>query len=139
MLLVQTFVFDFSIGPAAYALVPELASGRLRNKSTGMARNVYNIIGIINGVITPYMLNPTAWNWGAKTGFFWACICFCCLIWTFFRLPEPKGRTYAELDLLFEMKVSARKFSSTKVDPFARTIVDGGSDAEEFKNINSKL
>ena len=125
MLLVQTFVFDFSIGPATYALVPELASSRLRNKSTGMARNVYNIIGIINGVITPYMLNPTAWNWGAKTGFFWACICFCCLIWTFFRLPEPKGRTYAELDLLFEMKVPARKFSSTKVDPFTRTIADG--------------
>jgi len=33
--------------------------------------------------------------------------------------PEFKGRTYAEIDVLFENKVSARKFSSTYVDPFA--------------------
>ena len=119
MILVHTFVYDFSVGPACYSLVPELAAGRLRSKSTVLARNVYNVFGIINGVITPFMLNPMAWNWGAKTGFFWAGICFLCLVWTFFRLPEPKGRTYAEIDLLFEMKVPARKFSSTEVDVFA--------------------
>ena len=42
-----------------------------------------------------------------------------CLVWTYFRLPEPKGRTYAELDLLFEQKVPARKFKTTVVEPFA--------------------
>jgi MFS transporter, SP family, general alpha glucoside:H+ symporter len=31
----------------------------------------------------------------------------------------PKGRTYGELDVLFEHKVPARKFASTKVDQFA--------------------
>lgn len=31
------------------------------------------------------------------------------------------GRTYAELDVLFENRVSARKFASTKVDQFAGT------------------
>lgn len=30
-----------------------------------------NIIGIINSVLTPYMLNPTAWDWGNYAGFFW--------------------------------------------------------------------
>jgi len=39
-------------------------------------------------------------------------------IWIFFRLPEPKGRTYGELDVLFERKVPARKFKSTNVDFF---------------------
>ena len=29
---------------------------------------------------------------------------------------ETKGRTYAELDILFENRVSARKFSKTRVD-----------------------
>ena len=62
------------------------------------------------------MLNPTAWNWRAKSGFFWAGTGFLCLVWTYFRVPEPKDRTYAELDLLFEQKVSARKFKSTPVD-----------------------
>ena len=119
MLLIQTFVFDVSLGPVCYSLVPELAAGRLRSKSTVFARNFYNLFGIVNNVLTPFMLNPTAWNWGAKTGFFWAGITFLCFVWTFFRLPEPKDRTYAELDALFEMKVPARKFSSTEVDPFA--------------------
>ena len=41
------------------------------------------------------------------------------LTWTYFRLPEPKGRTYGELDVLFENKVSARKFAKTRVDQFA--------------------
>jgi SP family general alpha glucoside:H+ symporter-like MFS transporter len=64
------------------------------------------------------MLNPTAWNWGAKAGFFWAALCFLCLTWTYFRLPEPKGRTYGEIDVLFERRVSARKFKETVVDEF---------------------
>jgi SP family general alpha glucoside:H+ symporter-like MFS transporter len=38
--------------------------------------------------------------------------------WSFFRLPEAKGRTYEELDLLFQKKVPARKFASTHVDPY---------------------
>jgi SP family general alpha glucoside:H+ symporter-like MFS transporter len=118
LLLIFTFVYDFSVGPAAYSLVPEVASSRMRTKSTVFARNVYNVVGIVNGVITPFMLNPTAWDWGAKTGFFWGGICFLSLVWTYFRLPEPKGRTYAELDVLFERKISARKFASTEVDPF---------------------
>jgi SP family general alpha glucoside:H+ symporter-like MFS transporter len=33
-------------------------------------------------------------------------------------VPEPSGRSFAELDLLFERKVSARKFASTTCDVF---------------------
>ena len=50
--------------------------------------------------------------------------CFLCLIYTYFRVPEPTGRTFAELDLLFEKRVSARKFATTDVDAFAETIDD---------------
>ena len=37
-------------------------------------------------------------------------------------MPEPRGRSFAELDLLFEQGVSARKFESTKVDVFDETV-----------------
>ena len=67
----------------------------------------------------PRMIGLNAWNWGAKTGFFWAGCCLLLLTWTYFRLPEPKGRTYGELDVLFEHKVSARRFHKTKVDQCA--------------------
>lgn len=64
------------------------------------------------------MLNPQAWNWKGKAGFFWGASCFFCVLWTYFRLPEPKGRTYGELEGLFERGISARKFKSTEVDIF---------------------
>ncbi len=65
------------------------------------------------------MLNPDAWNWGAKAGFFWAASGALCAIWTYFRVPEPKGRSYAEMDMLFDAHVSARKFKQTSVGSFA--------------------
>ena len=40
------------------------------------------------------------------------------MIWTYFRLPEPRGLTYADLDVLFENHVSARKFRKVEVDPY---------------------
>ncbi len=64
------------------------------------------------------MLNPTAGNWKGKTGFFWGGICFFCALWTYFRLPECKGRTYEELDILFNKRVSARNFKKYQVDAY---------------------
>lgn len=122
LLIVHTFLYDCTVGPICYSLVSELSSTRLRTKSVALARNLYNCVCIITSVITPRMLNPTAWNWGAKTGFFWAGSCMLCAIWTYFRLPEPKGRTYLELDLLFEQGVSARKFSTTVLQTLDGTV-----------------
>lgn len=68
------------------------------------------------------MLNPGAWDWSNYAGFFWGGICFLCIIYSYFRVPEPTGRSFAELDLLFETGVSARNFKSTKVDVFAHAV-----------------
>lgn len=122
MLLLYTFTYDATVGPVCYSLVSELTSTRLRTKSVVLARNVYNIVGILTNIMTPRMLNPSALGWGAKSGFFWASTCFLCAVWTYFRLPEPKGRTYGELDFLFEHGVSARRFKSTNVEG-----LEGGS------------
>ena len=99
------------MGPITYSLVAEIPSTRLRQKSVALARNVFNISSIVCNILTTQQLNVSAWDWGAKAGFFWAGSIALCLIWVFFRLPEPRGRTYAELDLLFEQRVSARKFA----------------------------
>jgi SP family general alpha glucoside:H+ symporter-like MFS transporter len=118
MLIIFTFVYDASVGPVCYCLVAEIPSSRLRQKTVVLARNWYNIGSIIGNIMTPRMLNPSAWDWGAKSAFFWAGTCFLCLVWTYFRLPEPKGRTYGELDILFEQGISARKFKETVVQEF---------------------
>ena len=120
MLLIFTFIYDFSVGPVCYALVAEVSSTRLKAKTIVLARNFYNIGGIVVNVLTTYQLTPSpnGWGWGAKSAFFWAGSCGLCIVWIFFRLPEPKGRTYGEMDVLFERGVSARKFRDTKLDIF---------------------
>lgn len=121
MLSVFTFIYDLTVGPVCYSLVSEISSTRLRAKSMVLARNLFNIGAIVVTILINYQLTTTAWNWGAKSAFFWGGVCFCCVVWVFFRLPEPKGRTYAELDVLFAQGVSARKFSSTHVDIYHAT------------------
>jgi SP family general alpha glucoside:H+ symporter-like MFS transporter len=96
-----------------------------------LARNSYLIVDIISNILIPRMLNPTAWNWGARSGFYWAGSSFVCLTWAYFRLPEAKGRTYQELDILFQSGVSARRFKSTPVDLLAGWDVSLNSGPDE--------
>ncbi|KAJ5905583.1 general substrate transporter [Penicillium subrubescens] len=123
LLLVYAFFYDVTIGPVCYSLVAEIPSVQLRTKSVVLARASYNILNIISNIITPYMLNPSAWNWGAKAGFFYGGTCLLSVIYTYFCIPEPIGRTYGELNVLFRQKVSARKFATTQVTlPDAREL-----------------
>jgi SP family general alpha glucoside:H+ symporter-like MFS transporter len=137
MLLIFACCYNVTVGPICYALVSEITSTRLRQKSVVLARIVYSLASIIGNVLTPRMLNPGAWNWGAKAGFFYAGTCFCCFLWAFFRLPEPKGRTYGELDILFERRVPARQFASTVVETYRVSDLD--SDLGEIKGASMHL
>ena len=122
LLLVFTAVYDATIGPLCYTLVSEVPSTRLRSKTIVLARNCYNIAGIVTNFITPSMLNPTAWAWGAKAGFFWSGTAVLGLVWSWWRLPETKGRTFAQIDILFRNKTSARKFKGSLPDDSRRDV-----------------
>uniref|UniRef100_A0A8H7TMV6 Major facilitator superfamily (MFS) profile domain-containing protein n=1 Tax=Bionectria ochroleuca TaxID=29856 RepID=A0A8H7TMV6_BIOOC len=124
MLILFTFVYDFTVGPVTYSLVSELSSTRLKAKTIVLARAAYNASNIFVNVMTNYQLSSTAWNWGARAAFFWAGTCLLSCVWVFFRLPEPKGRTYAELDMLFEQRTPSRKFATTHVDPYRAEATD---------------
>ena len=104
LLLISVYLSNVAIGPVSYSLVSEIPSSLLRTKSVVIARFCYAAVNIAANVITPYQLNPSAWGWGAKTGFFWGGSCVLGLVFTYFVIPEPKDRTVAELDLLFEKK-----------------------------------
>jgi len=127
MLIVFTFTYDFTVGPVTYSLISELSSTRLKAKTIVLARAAYNASNIFVNVMTNYQLSSSAWNWGARAAFFWAGTCLLSCIWVYFRLPEPKDRTYAELDMLFEHRVPARKFAKTDVDPFTAEATAGKS------------
>ena len=136
MVLLLSAVADFSVSPVVYTIVSEMPSTRLRAKTIILARNAYNIINVaFVNIISYRQFNTAAWNWGPKACFFWAGINLLMNTYLYFRLreshnlsrfssyisiadiwypAETKGRTYAELDILFNNKVSARKFAKTK-------------------------
>ena len=64
-------------------------------------------------------MNPTEWYLSGKTGFFSAGTTALVCLWAFFRLPECKGRTYEELDLLFAKKTKTRRFAKAEVNAYA--------------------
>ncbi|OJJ42451.1 hypothetical protein ASPZODRAFT_76719 [Penicilliopsis zonata CBS 506.65] len=112
-------IYSLTLGPVTYSIIAEISSVRLRPLTVCLARTTYQLVNIITQVLEPKFMSPTAWNAKGKTAFFWACTCFLMFLWSFFRLPEPKGRTYEELDLLFQRKIPARQFSSTQIDAYA--------------------
>ena len=120
------FTYSLTVGPIAYCIISETSSVRLRPQTVVLARNTYQIVNIISGVLVPYQLNPNNWNWKGKSGFFWAGSAALTAVWAFFRLPECRGRTYEELDIMFANGVPARKFASTEVDAYAVREVSRG-------------
>jgi MFS transporter, SP family, general alpha glucoside:H+ symporter len=115
LIILFTAIYDFTIGPVCYALVAEIPSTRMRVKTVVLARVAYNVCSIITNILMPQMLNPTAWAWKGKSCFLWSGTCGLCWIWCYFRLPEPKGLTYMELDILFEKRATARQFRKFQV------------------------
>ncbi|CAI9630172.1 maltose permease mal61 [Alternaria burnsii] len=114
--IVISFVFAGTMGPISYSIIAETSSIRLRALSTGVGRAAYYVAEIPMIYLASQMLNPTGWNMAGKCGYVWggtACVCF---VSAYFGLPELKGRSYRELDILFNRKISARKFKSTVID-----------------------
>ncbi|CAG7950314.1 unnamed protein product [Penicillium nalgiovense] len=111
-----SFVFAGSLGPISYTIIAETSSVRLRALSTGVGRAAYYVAEIPMIYLASQMLNPGGWNLAGKCGYVWggtACVCFVSAYWF---LPELKGRSYRESDILFNRRISARKFKSTVID-----------------------
>ncbi|GKT89397.1 general alpha-glucoside permease [Colletotrichum tofieldiae] len=124
LLMLFVITYDMTVRPVCYCLVAEIPSTRLRIKTVAMARNAYLLVSIGANFLNPPILNPSAWNLRDKGGFIWAGLCFLELVWAYFCLPEPKSRSSAELEMLFEQGVSARKFSSNTVEVFSSQVTE---------------
>lgn len=108
-----------TIGPACYVVISEASSSRLRNKTIGLARISYQLVGLVVNFFEPWLINPASLDLKGYTAWVWAPICFVGFVWCYFRLPEFKDRSYYELDVLFERHIGSRKFAKTEVEGLA--------------------
>ena len=133
LIILMTFTYNMSIGPACYVIVAEIPSTRLRVKTIALARIVYNFFTIINNIVAPQLLNPTAWDLGGRSCLVYAATSFLCLIWCYFRLPETKKLSYLELDILFDKGAPTAKFKELQ-DRLANSAYISVSKAERIRN-----
>lgn len=123
MYLLWYVFYELTIGPIAFIIVGEISSTRLRSKSISLARNAYNVANVFSSTVAPYTLNPTAGDWKGKTAFLAAGFTIVILIWAYFRLPESRGRTYEELDILFSRDLKAWEFKDAQIDEDAAEVI----------------
>jgi MFS family permease len=100
--------------PAATIVCSEASALHLRAKAQGIGWFTSGAGNALFGFVLPYIFNPDEGDLGAKTGFVFAGLCAMGVAVTYFAVPEMKGRTPAEIDRMFELKVAARKFVDWK-------------------------
>ncbi|KAI0415127.1 sugar porter family MFS transporter [Xylaria grammica] len=116
LMLVWNGVYDLSVGPITFVILGECSATRVRSKTIAVATAVQAVLGIVMTVAIPYMINPDEANLQGKLGYYFGGLGALCLIWSYFRVPETKGRTYEELDVLFDRKVPTREFKGYQIE-----------------------
>lgn len=114
--LIISVLFTLGPAPASWVIIGETSAIRLRPLTTGMGRASYYIVEIPCIFLGSYMLNPTGGDLGGKCGYVWGATGFLCLVTAYFYLPEMKGLSYREIDIMFKRKVPARKWKQTNLD-----------------------
>lgn len=105
---------SISYGPAvgsSMAVAGEVSATRLRAKSVGIGYTFSCIVSIIWTVVLPYLFNTDQANLGGNMGWIFLGMGLIMLVFIFFFVPETKGRSFDELDILFERGVPARAFA----------------------------
>ncbi|KAI4851245.1 MFS hexose transporter [Aureobasidium sp. EXF-8845] len=106
-------VFPATVGGVVWPIATELPASSVRAATLGLCI-MCNGFGIaIWAFVLPFLVNPDEANMGGKVGFIFGALMACSAVYTFFLVPETKGRSYTEIDELFERRVSLRKFQKT--------------------------
>ncbi|KAK7424445.1 hypothetical protein QQX98_000410 [Neonectria punicea] len=113
--LIVSVLFTLGPAPASWVIIGETSSIRLRPLTTGVGRASYYIVEIPCIFLGSWMLNPTGANLGGRCGYVWGATGTVCLVMAYFFLPEMKGRSYREIDILFKRRVPARQWKKTVV------------------------
>lgn len=116
LMLIWNFGYGVSLGPICFVILCEVSATRVRSKTIAVATAAQATLGIVMTVAIPYLVNPDQLNGRGKIGFFFGGLAFLCLIWSWLRLPELKGRTYTELDIMFERGIKTKDFKHYVVE-----------------------
>lgn len=112
------FVYACSLGPMAFVLLGETSSTTLRAPTVALATATQAVMGTAFNFAIPYMVSPTAAHLNGKVGFVFGGLGLIASIWAWFFIPELRGRSFQEIDTMFQNKVPPRQMGSYQITSY---------------------
>ncbi|ORY56995.1 general substrate transporter [Pseudomassariella vexata] len=89
--------FSYSFAPIGWVLPSEIFNLGNRSKAMAITTSTTWMCNFIIGLVTPDMLEKIGWG----TYIFFAAFCLMALLFTFFFVPETRGKTLEDMDEVF--------------------------------------
>ncbi|KAJ6103869.1 hypothetical protein N7486_004091 [Penicillium sp. IBT 16267x] len=130
--------FSYSFAPIGWVLPSEIFNLSIRAKAMSITTSATWMCNFIIGLVTPDMLASITYG----TYIFFAVFCLLALGFTFFCIPETRGKTLEDMDLIFgDTAAHEEKKRIKRIEALLRgtAIVDGDDDflkpADEHQEI----
>lgn len=96
--------FASTWGPVAWVITGEIFPLQVRAKAMSLSVASNWLWNFAIGYATPYLVNTGEGNAGleVKVFFIWGSTCACCLIFTYFCVPETKGLSLEQIDVMYQ-------------------------------------
>ena len=119
-------VCGLGVWPASFAVSAEAPSLQLRAKTQGIGWFCSALAATVAGLVLPFVFNPDKGNLRGKTGFTYAASCVIGAAVSWYLVPDMKGRSVAEIDLMFEEKLATREFKKWRpATMYEQQVVEG--------------
>jgi len=106
--VVYALFYQATIGPLAFAILGETSTPMLRAKTIGLATACQALFSTIFNIVIAYMISPNTLGLKGKVGFVFGGLGAMATLWSWLYVPELKGRTFADIDSMFQNHVKAR-------------------------------
>jgi len=96
--------FAATWGPIAWVITGEIFPLKIRAKAMSLSVASNWLWNWAIAYSTPYMVDsgPGNADLGTKVFYIWGSTCFCCIVFAYFCIPETKGLSLEQIDLLYQ-------------------------------------
>jgi len=125
-------IFAATWGPIPWVVTSEIYPLATRGKQMAMSTASNWGVNFLIGFITPYLVDTGAGQagLGVKVFWLWAALCFSALLFSFFLIPETKGLSLEQVDLLYTNS-TVLKSNSYRLQLIANNLHEGMTPAEK--------
>ena len=118
----------------AYLLGAELPNSAVREKTAALGTSLNVVWAFVTNFVIPYMLAALTF----KVGWIFGAISLCAVAYTFFYLPETKGRALEEIDAIFERPYNPFKKQEIVISEAARRVGELEAGTERSADLELK-